>query len=329
MVSENDKLIIVFRRGKKRTLRNKLRASKTYKEWCESADALDNYMHKDEWKKTIPFAYYDYRLLQKVVKHLKIYRQGDTVEDATKLMDVLYVCLKQNFAGIENAKLYSNTYLGTKALIEEYVEEVTRSIEALASNKHISNEEKKLAFKLYSKNYGRTAFCLSGGAGFGYYHLGVIRALLDRGLLPSIITGTSAGSLMGAIVCTRTDEELDQILNPDLSSRIRICQDSWPTKLYRLVTQGSLFDAEQWCREAMWFCKGSLTFKEAYERTGRIFNVSVIPYDPHSPPKLLNYLTAPDCVVWSAVLASAAIPGVSLMSCLPIVWGCWQLTHWF
>ncbi|KAL0146125.1 acyl transferase/acyl hydrolase/lysophospholipase [Mucor lusitanicus] len=297
-------------RGKKRTLRNKLRASKTYKEWCESADALDNYMHKDEWKKTIPFAYYDYRLLQKVVKHLKIYRQGDTVEDATKLMDVLYVCLKQNFAGIENAKLYSNTYLGTKALIEEYVEEVTRSIEALASNKHISNEEKKLAFKLYSKNYGRTAFCLSGGAGFGYYHLGVIRALLDRGLLPSIITGTSAGSLMGAIVCTRTDEELDQILNPDLSSRIRICQDSWPTKLYRLVTQGSLFDAEQWCREAMWFCKGSLTFKEAYERTGRIFNVSVIPYDPHSPPKLLNYLTAPDCVVWSAVLASAAIPGI-------------------
>ncbi|KAL7308885.1 hypothetical protein PS15m_011024 [Mucor circinelloides] len=297
-------------RGKKRTLRNNLRASKTYKEWCESADALDNYMHKDEWKKTIPFAYYDYRLLQKVVKHLKIYRQGDTVEDATKLMDVLYVCLKQNFAGIENAKLYSNTYLGTKALIEEYVEEVTRSIEALASNKHISNDEKKLAFKLYSKNYGRTAFCLSGGAGFGYYHLGVIRALLDRGLLPSIITGTSAGSLMGAIVCTRTDEELDQILNPDLSSRIRICRDSWPTKLYRFVTQGSLFDAEQWCREAMWFCKGSLTFKEAYERTGRIFNVSVIPYDPHSPPKLLNYLTAPDCVIWSAVLASAAIPGI-------------------
>ncbi|CEP17561.1 hypothetical protein [Parasitella parasitica] len=297
-------------RGKKRTLRNRLRASKTYKEWCESADALDKYMHKDEWKKTIPFAYYDYRLLQKVVKHLKMYRQGDTIEDATKLMDVLYVCLKQNFAGIENSKLYSNTYLGTKALIEEYVEEVTRSIEALASNKHIPNEEKRLAFKLYSKNYGRTAFCLSGGAGFGYYHLGVIRALLDRGLLPSIITGTSAGSLMGAIVCTRTNEELDQILNPELSCRIRICQDSWPTKLYRFVSQGSLFDAEQWCREAMWFCKGSLTFKEAYERTGRIFNVSVIPYDPHSPPKLLNYLTAPDCVIWSAVLASAAIPGI-------------------
>lgn len=153
---------------------------------------------------------------------------------------------------------------------------------------------------------------MSGGAGFGYYHLGVIRALLDRGLLPSIITGTSAGSLMSAIVCTRTDEELNEILNPELAQRIRICQDSWPKKMTRFVTTGALFDSEQWCREAMWFCKGSLTFKEAFERTGRIFNVSVIPYDPHSPPKLLNYITAPDCVIWSAVIASAAIPGVSV-----------------
>ncbi|KAG2229866.1 acyl transferase/acyl hydrolase/lysophospholipase [Thamnidium elegans] len=297
-------------RGRKRKLRSQLRASKTYKEWCESADALDKYMQKDEWKETIPYAYYDYRLLQKVVKHLRMYRQGNTEEDATKLMDVLYVCLKQNFAGIENEKLYSNTYLGTKTLIEEYVEEVTRSIEALANNEFIPAEDKRLAFKLYSKNYGRTAFCLSGGAGFGYYHLGVIRALLDRGLLPSIITGTSAGSLMGAIVCTRTDEELNEILNPELAKRINICQGTWASKVARYFTTGAIFDSQEWCREAMWFCKGSLTFKEAYERTGRIFNVSVIPYDPHSPPKLLNYLTAPDCVIWSAVLASAAIPGI-------------------
>lgn len=115
---------------------------------------------------------------------------------------------------------------------------------------------------------------------------------------------------MGAIVCTRTDEELNEILNPELAKRINICQGTWASKIARYFTTGAIFDSQEWCREAMWFCKGSLTFKEAYERTGRIFNVSVIPYDPHSPPKLLNYLTAPDCVIWSAVLASAAIPGV-------------------
>lgn len=53
-----------------------------------------------------------------------------------------------------------------------------------------------------------------------------------------------------------------------------------------------------------------MTFKEAYERTGRILNVSCVPADPHSPTILTNYLTSPDCVIWSAVLASAAVPGI-------------------
>ena len=44
-----------------------------------------------------------------------------------------------------------------------------------------------------------------------------------------------------------------------------------------------------------------MTFREAYERTGRALNVSVIPHDQHSPTKLLNHLTAPDCVIWSAI----------------------------
>ncbi|KAG0173391.1 hypothetical protein DFQ28_010431 [Apophysomyces sp. BC1034] len=297
-------------RGKRRRLRNDLRAATSYKEWCRAADALDKYMHKDTWKLSDAYGFYDYRLIQKVITHLRMYRESDDPEDALNLKDVLYACLKQNFAGIENAKLYSNSYLGTKKLVEDYVNEVTRSIEALAESPHIPAEDKRLAFKLYSKNYGRTAFCLSGGAGFGYFHLGVIRALLDRKLLPSIITGTSAGSLMGAMVCTRTDEELREILVPELEQKINICQGSFLSKVVRYAKTGAFFDAEQWCREAMWFTRGSLTFKEAYERTGRIFNVSVIPYDPHSPPKLLNYITAPHCVIWSAIIASAAIPGV-------------------
>lgn len=35
-----------------------------------------------------------------------------------------------------------------------------------------------------------------------------------------------------------------------------------------------------------------------------------MPADPHSPTILTNYLTSPDCVIWSAVLASAAVPGI-------------------
>ncbi len=53
-----------------------------------------------------------------------------------------------------------------------------------------------------------------------------------------------------------------------------------------------------------------MTFKEAYMRTGRILNITVIPADRHSPTKVLNYVTAPDTIIWSTLLASAAVPGI-------------------
>jgi hypothetical protein len=55
---------------------------------------------------------------------------------------------------------------------------------------------------------------------------------------------------------------------------------------------------------------GETTFLEAYERTGRILNVTVCPADTNEPPRLLNFLTAPNALVWSAVAASAAFPGL-------------------
>jgi len=67
----------------------------------------------------------------------------------------------------------------------------------VTESKELSDEEKRTFLKSIYKNYGRSALCLSGGAGFGYYHLGVVRALLQAGVLPTVITGTSAGALMG------------------------------------------------------------------------------------------------------------------------------------
>lgn len=80
--------------------------------------------------------------------------------------------------------------------------------------------------------------------------------------------------------------------------------------MVRAYRTGARFDTLEWAKKATFFTLGSTTFKEAFERTGRILNVSVIPYDTHSPTKLLNYLTAPDCVIFSAVIASAAVPGI-------------------
>lgn len=63
----------------------------------------------------------------------------------------------------------------------------------------------KIFLKRARAAYGRTALCLSGRGMMGNYHFGAVKALLDAGLLPDIISGTSAGSVMRALLCTRTD----------------------------------------------------------------------------------------------------------------------------
>ncbi len=137
-----------------------------------------------------------------------------------------------------------------------------------------------------------------------------MKALLDASLIPEVITGTSGGALVAALVATRTDTELKQLLVPALAGRINACHDDFLTWSRRWYRTGARFDSLDWARRCSWFCRGSMTFREAYERTGRILNVSCVPSDPHSPTILTNYLTSPDCVIWSAVLASAAVPGI-------------------
>lgn len=159
-------------------------------------------------------------------------------------------------------------------------------------------------------NFGRTALCLSGGASFAYYHFGVCKALLDANLLPEVITGTSGGALVAALIATRTNDELKALLVPALAGRINACSEPFSVWAPRYWKTGARFDSIDWARRCSWFTRGSMTFREAYERTGRILNVSCVPADPHSPTILTNYLTSPDCVIWSAVLASAAVPGI-------------------
>ena len=55
---------------------------------------------------------------------------------------------------------------------------------------------------------------------------------------------------------------------------------------------------------------GQLTFLEAFDRTGRVLNVTVTRSDGKAPALLCNYLTTPHLLVCSASLASCTIPGV-------------------
>ena len=55
----------------------------------------------------------------------------------------------------------------------------------------------------------RTAFVLSGGGNQGVSQVGMLRALLERGIVPDVVIGTSVGALNGAVVAT--DPVLSQV----------------------------------------------------------------------------------------------------------------------
>ncbi|KAJ7129635.1 acyl transferase/acyl hydrolase/lysophospholipase [Mycena epipterygia] len=294
-------------RGKKGLLRKKLRAARTYEEWKQAALVMDEYLHFDEWKKEDENAFYDWKLVRKVHRSLKTLREKN---DVRACLGVLETCIRSNFAAVESPRLYSETFLGTKDLIESYFEEQAKALEFIRESPDLKIDEKKRFFKAANTNLGISALCLSGGASFGYYHCGVVKAFLDAGLLPRVITGTSAGGLIAALCCTRTDAELKLLLVPELAHRITACEESIGTWAKRLWRTGARFDPILWARKCTFFTRGSMTFLEAYMRTGRILNISVIPADRHSPTRLLNYLTAPDTLIWSALLASAAVPGI-------------------
>lgn len=311
-------------RGTRNKLRQQLQSTTTYEDWIKRANELDTHLGNDAWKKKAEYAYYDSKTVRRVHEQLAKLRQraesdengktagkvdGQTraVEDLRALVEA---CVKNNFCGFENPRLYSETYYGTKDAVQGFIDEADASLSFLLNTTQLEPDNKRAFFKHIESNFGRTALCLSGGATFAYYHFGVAKALLDAGLLPEVITGTSGGALVAALLCSRTDEELKKLLVPALAGRITACHEDMWTWMKRWYTTGARFDSVDWAKKCAWMTRGSLTFKEAYQRSGRILNVSCVPSDPHSPTILANYITAPDCVVWSAVLASAAVPGI-------------------
>ncbi|KAK4106535.1 patatin-domain-containing protein [Parathielavia hyrcaniae] len=307
-------------RGQREKLRRAMRATSRYRDWVAAARRMDDFFGNGRWKEEDDFAYYDSQTVKRVLNEMRrCRRRAEKGEEkgtdegrlATgDLKALIEACVKNNFVGVENPRLYSQTYYGTKNLVQNFLDEVERSIKFLIDTKQLSKEEKRVMFKGICANYGRTALCLSGGATFAYYHFGVVKALLEEDYLPDIITGTSGGALVAALVATRTNDELRELLVPALAHRITACHEPITVWFCRWWVTGARFDSVDWARQCAWFTRGSMTFREAYERTGRILNVSCVPADPHSPTILCNYLTSPDCVIWSAVLASAAVPGI-------------------
>ena len=86
-------------------------------------------------------------------------------------------------------------------IIEDYVEEVSLGTYiASAQCTCLTLEEKIEYFEHCQRAYGQPALMFSGGATLGLFHTGVCKALMEQDLLPRVMSGSSAGAIMTAML---------------------------------------------------------------------------------------------------------------------------------
>lgn len=275
-----------------------------YRAWKEISAELDALEGADAWKQDDTSEDYDHLLIKERLAQMReLRRKGDV----RHLVFGLYEGLHGNLGNITNPALYSQSRLGTKRLIEDYVAEVARSLDYICAGDfpEFSLDEKILFFKRTGSVFGRSALMLSGGGTLGMFHLGVIKALHEQHLLPRVISGSSAGAIVAGVVGTRTDQELRAIFEPG-GLNLEAFQK---LSLGRALKGRSMMDAAQ-LERCLAANIPNESFTEAFERTRRIIGITVSPAEPHQHGRLLNYLSAPHVLIPRSIMASCAVPGV-------------------
>lgn len=282
-----------------RHLKKGLQRAQSYDEWPAAALALDKYRGLDRWRQRDHSRQYDFLSLRNRLDQL---RRLHARQDVRGLLYALNEGIHGNMGGMGRSGLYNHALSGTKHLIEQYIDEIVHTLELLASDDRgdISDAEKRDFFNRASHCFGHSALMLSGAGSLLYFHVGVVRALIEQGLLPPILSGSSGGAIVGSIVGSCTDEELSVVLEPDyLIAQVENANQ-----------RGGVTDPADIEETLRHFLPDDMTFQRAFERTGRSINVSIAAAETHQTSRLMNSTTSPSVLVRSAVMASSAVPGV-------------------
>ena len=191
----------------------------------------------------------------------------------------------------------------------DYVDEIVSALEHIADPQvdEISPEEKMDFFRRADHCFGRTAFMMSGSGSLLYFHIGVVKTLLEQNLLPDVLSGSSGGAFVGSLLSTRSDADLVEQLEPENLVAELEAAIGYSKRSPRYKPSVMPIDDIQKIVDRM---IPDLTFQEALERTGRHLNISIAPAETHQRSRLLNAITSPNVYVREAVLASGAVPGV-------------------
>jgi TAG lipase/steryl ester hydrolase/phospholipase A2/LPA acyltransferase len=282
-------------------LEDVMKTAESYAEYKEAAQAHDELSGVPEWKAKDACKDYDYRTIRTRVKRIKLAKSNN---DAAGLMSILHEGLHGNLGNISAPTLNGRAKIGTKHLIEEFIQQVCEALEVIyqADENEIDFYEKISFFDETAHAFGRSCMMLSGGAGLGFFHGGVVKSLVEHDLLPDVISGSSAGSIIAALVGTRTSEELKDIFTPEF---IHAKFSEW--RLWKGFSTDSLLDSTN-LENALIELFDLTTFEEAYKKTGKHVTITVSPADLHQYSRLLNAKTSPNAIIAQAVRASCAIP---------------------
>ncbi|PYI22264.1 patatin-domain-containing protein [Aspergillus violaceofuscus CBS 115571] len=302
---------------RKQVLYLKKRNAVTYDEWRICASELDDLEEHTVWKQALESPDYDVRLVQERLQQLEDARISC---DVSRMLFLIRTSLSRDLGNMSNASLYRYSHLGTKDLIDKYIttalDTISSLVELSGQNRCDGLETKYILDQLLAarQSFGRSALLFSGGATFGMNHIGVLKALYEAKLLPRIISGASAGSIVCAVFCTRTEDELPALLESYAYGDFAVFGEESDTdnilqKTARFLKYGSFLDISHLAK-LMRSWLGDITFQEAYNRTRRILNVCVSSAGVYELPKLLNYITAPNVLIWSAVAVSCSVPFV-------------------
>ncbi|KAF2484268.1 acyl transferase/acyl hydrolase/lysophospholipase [Neohortaea acidophila] len=298
-------------------LRGNLDNARNYDEWSEAAFVLDQYLPGNlEWKLNPVSPLYHWQQLKQRIANIE---NALIAEDFNSALCLLQFGLVRGLGNIADERLYNRVYSGTKWLIKEYMDAMANLLDNFFEGHWkggtLPQQSKMNYAERFRIAYSKTALVLQGGSIFGLYHIGVMKALHERDLLPKVILGTGTGALMAVLVGTCKDADLPNLLNGRMldltafAARERQPPPEWYDvfaifckRLKRFYDSGYVLD-----KDALEKCVrdnvGDMTFREAHQLTGRIISIS-IECDSPGTPNCLNYITTPHILLRTAALAS-------------------------
>jgi TAG lipase/steryl ester hydrolase/phospholipase A2/LPA acyltransferase len=289
-----------------RKLQKALEQATCYDEWQQAALAFDASNGLDRWRIEETSSQYDNVSIRARLSKLQSLRANS---DYRGLLFTLNEGIHGNMGGMGKSSLYERAMFGSKQLIVDYVDAVAEALELLASPKvdNISFEDKLDFFRRAHHCFGRSALMMSGSGMLLYFHVGVVKALFEQGLLPNILSGSSGGSIVGGLLCAHTYDELRQMLTPEFLLQ-EIEQEAGLISSLGGLRRKLLRTDE--IEEMIARLIPDMTFQESFQRTGRMLNISIAPVETHQTSRLLNATTSPNVLIRKAMMASAAVPGV-------------------